>query len=96
MFTTAEVLILLAAVAGSGSMVGFIGWTLYRLRRLERRDTGSGAFESLTGQMDTLRDELESVHGDVAKLKEQADFTERLLTTKSGSGSAEREGHGSP
>ena len=96
MFTAAEVLILLAAVVGSGSMVGFLSWALYRLRRLERRDTGSGAFEALTAQLETLRYELEAVHGEVARLKEQADFTERLLTTESESGSAEREGHDSP
>ncbi|MFQ5691243.1 MAG: hypothetical protein ACE5HQ_13345 [Gemmatimonadota bacterium] len=96
MLTPVMIMILLAALLGSACMVGFMSWTFFRLRGPERRDAVSGALEAITEQLDALRDQLEGVHGEVARLKEQADFTERLLTARGESGSGHPERDDSP
>lgn len=79
--TVAEVLILLAAVAGSGGMVGFLGWLLYRVRRLEAGRGGGGEdVEQLAEQLDVLRAQLSAVRDEMGQLSERVEFAERLLT----------------
>jgi hypothetical protein len=79
--TVAEVLILLAAVGGSGAMVGFLGWLLYRVKRLEGRGTADNAdVERIMEQVDGLREQLSNVREEIGELHERVDFTERLLT----------------
>ena len=79
--TVAELLILLAAVAGSGSMVGFLGWLLYRVRRLEARSRArNGQLEQLIEAVDELRDQLMTVRDETGELQERVDFAERLMT----------------
>lgn len=77
MFTTAQLLILIVAVAGSGAMVGFMAWLIGRLRRLEGGGTAdTGALAERLGE---VQEELEAVHRAVARLEEHASFTARLL-----------------
>jgi hypothetical protein len=73
-------MILMAAVVGSGAMVGVLAWLFYRTRTLEGRESGT-----LSREVDDLRGEIESIRGEMAKLQEQADFTERLLASGSAS-----------
>jgi outer membrane murein-binding lipoprotein Lpp len=80
-FGTAEILILLAAVAGTGTMVGVGGWIFQRIKRLEEAVPASRQqIERLTGEVDQLRDELADARSHAKRLAERADFTERLLT----------------
>lgn len=85
MFTVVQLLILIVAVIGSGSMVAALAWLFYRSRNLEGREYGS-----LTDQVESLRAELETVSSEMARLQEQADFTERLLSKGPTSKSDER------
>ena len=86
MFTTPQLLILIAAIIGSGSMVGILAWMASRIRALESHDSSL-----LLEQIEVLRSELEAVGHSVASLEERTDFTEKLLT--SGSGSDARSEH---
>lgn len=66
-----DLLILLVAVAGSGSMVGLIAWFHSRLKRLEKN----------RGQeIERLALDVESARADIVQLTERLDFAERLLT----------------
>lgn len=79
--TVAELMILLAAVGGSGTMVGFLGWLLYRVKRLEgRAGAGNTDVERLIEQVDVLHEQLVSVRAELGELSERVDFAERLLT----------------
>ncbi len=79
--SVAEVLILLAAVGGSGAMVGFLGWLLYRVKRLESGINADNAdVERVLEQVDALREQLMTVHDEMGQLGERVDFAERLLT----------------
>ncbi len=75
--TTVDVLILLAAVAGSGSMVGVGVWLYHRVKRLEAENRD---LVQLTEQVDVLRDHLGAVQDQVGELYERLDFAERMLT----------------
>lgn len=77
MFTTAQLLLLIVAVAGSGAMVGVMAWLIGRLRRLE--GGGPGDAGALTERLREVQEELEAVHRAVARLEEHASFTARLL-----------------
>jgi hypothetical protein len=70
------VLVLLAAVAGSASLVGVGMWLHNRVKRLEdeKRD-----LLNLTGQMDALREQVDVVQGHLGEINERLDFTERLV-----------------
>lgn len=82
MFGTAEILIvLLAAVAGTGTMVGVGSWIFQRIRRLEEAVPASRQqIERLSEEVDQLRDELAEAKSGMGQLAERADFTDRLLT----------------
>ena len=76
-----ELLILLAAVGGSGAMVGFLGWLLHRVKRLESVSRADNAdVERVMEQVDALREQLMTVHDEMGELNERVDFAERLLT----------------
>lgn len=77
MFTTAQLLLLIVAVAGSGAMVGVMAWLVGRLRRIE--GGGSADAGALAERLREVHEELEAVHRAVARLEEHASFTARLL-----------------
>ena len=80
--SVAELLILLAAVGGSGSMVGFLGWMLYRVNRLESRGVvDTEDLDRLMDHLDVLRNQLGSVREEMGELSGRVEFTERLLTS---------------
>jgi outer membrane murein-binding lipoprotein Lpp len=96
-FGTAEILILLAAVAGSGTMVGVGSWVFQRIRRLEEAVPASRQqIERLTEEVDQLRDELAEAKSRAVRLAERADFTERLLTEGRTSGKPPQSGTEEP
>lgn len=66
-----DLLILLVAVAGSGSMIGLIAWFHSRLKRLEQTRGQEG---------EQLARDVEATRADMAQLAERLDFAERLLT----------------
>jgi len=79
-FGTAEILILLAAVAGTSAMVGIGSWIFQRIRRLEESVPASRQqVDRLSGEIDQLREELAEARGRLGLLAERADFTERLI-----------------
>lgn len=80
MFTVPVILIILAAVAGSTGMVGFAGWIMHRLSRLE--SMAPGELQRLLSENEALRDQVEALRSDMKKLDERVDFTERLLEGK--------------
>lgn len=73
-----EVLILLAAVFGSGTMVAVGGWFVVRLRRLEAAAERNA---ELAAQVDALREQLAGASDELGELAERVDFAERLLTS---------------
>lgn len=80
--SAAEVLILLAAILGSGSVVGFGGWFLFRIKRLEVRARADDAeIERLVEQVAAIGEQLAGVRDAVGELQERLDFAERLLTS---------------
>lgn len=89
MFSTVQLLILIAAVAGSGAMVGVLAWLVGRLRRLE--GGGSTDRAALEARVARVEEELETAHRAVARLEEHASFTARLLE---GRPTPESEGRG--
>ncbi len=70
MTTVVDLLILLAAVIGSSSMVGLGMWWFQRLRRLEEK----------TKDLGTLLEHVAILRDQVGELYERVDFTERMLT----------------
>jgi septal ring factor EnvC (AmiA/AmiB activator) len=72
----AYVLILLAAVIGSGSMVAVGMWLYSRVRRLEGEKR---EIVSLSGKVDEVREQLDQVQTHLGELHERVDFTERML-----------------
>lgn len=88
MIGLAELLLILVAVTGSTVMVAFFAWVVFRLKRLEEaRGTSAPELRELTQRIDALRQELQIANDDVAKLSERMDFTERLLSGDTESGS---------
>ncbi len=77
MFSVPELLILFAAVGGSGMMVGILGWGFMRIRKLE---TTMAAHSLLAERVDELRHELAAARDEVTELVERVEFAERLLT----------------
>lgn len=85
-FGVVELMVLLAAVAGSGTMVALLMWFAGRLRRLE---TGGGRdVEQLAQQVEALREQLGATRDEVLELHERVEFAERLLAR--GKDSADR------
>ena len=70
------VIVLLAAIAGSGMMMWFFGTFQTRMKQLER----GGDADRLAEQIEALRHELLAVRDDVGELYERIEFAERLLT----------------
>lgn len=80
--SVSDVLILLAAVIGSGSIVGVGMWLYFRVRRLEDENKD---LVQLTERIDALRDQLAAVQEQVGDLYERIDFTERVMAQVKGS-----------
>ena len=81
MFDTGYVLVLLAAVLGSSAMVGIVGWTWGRLKRLEeRRPPGTEELRRLSDEVDAMREELVAARKQLREIADRTEFTERLLT----------------
>lgn len=70
------VLVLLAAVVGSGSMVGVGIWLYYRVKRLEGENRDLRTVDS---RVEEIREQLDQVQGQLGELYERVDFTERML-----------------
>jgi hypothetical protein len=70
-----DLLLLIVAVAGSGTMVGLIAWFHGRLRQLER---------GRHGEAEGAARDIEALRGEVAQLSERLDFTERMLAQARG------------
>ena len=78
--SVSELLILMAAIVGSSSMVGFLGWMLYRVKRLESTSGKNKAeVERLIEQVDALQEEVTAAGEQAGELQERVDFAERLL-----------------
>lgn len=78
-FSPAEIMILLAAVVGSGAMVAGAGWLIARIRRLE--DQTGPVVDHLAEQVDALAARLEASQEELRELRNRVEFAERLLTT---------------
>ena len=76
MLSVAAVLIIFAAVLGTGTMVAFFAWLLNRLRQIE----DGGDSRALVEQVHAIREQLLDVQDQLTALEERTDFTERLLT----------------
>jgi hypothetical protein len=74
----ALILILIAAVAGSGLLSGWMVWMMSRTRRLEATPHGSED-GLLSGRLDELAAELSAVRRQLDDLEQRTDFNERLL-----------------
>ena len=78
MLSIAWLLIVIAAVVGSGVMTGLVTMLITRVRRLEetRQSNDSGllaeSFDKLAAELSAVRDQLDM-------LEERTDFNERLL-----------------
>jgi hypothetical protein len=73
----AGMMILLAAVAGTGTMMWIIASLHARIKQLEQ---GGGAdTEALSAQVEVLRQELLATRDEVAELYERVEFAERML-----------------
>lgn len=83
MFTLVQLLILIAAVMGSGSVAAVITWLFFRTRMVQGQEAAA-----LDGRLSDLLREIEAVRGELMHLQEQADFTEKLLSAGSISESA--------
>ena len=70
------VLVLLAAVVGSGSMVGVGMWLYYRVKRLEGENRDLLTLDTQVGE---VHEQLDQLQGQLAELNERMDFTERIL-----------------
>ena len=70
------VLVLLAAVVGSGSMVGVGMWLYYRVKRLEGENRDLRTLDTQVGE---VHEQLDQLQGQLAELHERLDFTERML-----------------
>jgi hypothetical protein len=68
----------MVAVMGSASAAGVVVWLFLRTRRLDGHHEAA-----LNGQVVDLQNEIEAIRGEMTRLKEQADFTERLLSAGS-------------
>lgn len=77
-FSPAEIMILLAAVVGSGAMVAGAGWLIGRIRRLE--DQTGPVVDHLAEQVDALGAQLEASQEELRELRNRVEFAERLLT----------------
>lgn len=76
-----EILILLAAIGGSGWVVGMFAWLWHRVRVLEMATAGVRATDAaqLRAELASLGGELSGNHEELEKLHERVDFLERLL-----------------
>ncbi len=79
MLSTSVVLIILAAVIGSGAMTLVLAWITHRVRSLEL-SAGGAELDRLAEQLNELRDDIQAANAGIANLTERLDFTERLLT----------------
>lgn len=77
-FSPSEIMILLAAVFGSGTMVAGAGWLITRIRRLE--DQTGPVVDHLAEQIDALGAQLEASQEELRELRNRVEFAERLLT----------------
>ena len=84
MFTVTGLIVLIAAVLGSGTMVAVLAWLAFRVRRLE---AGEGVADRarLLDEIEDLREEVEAARRQTRALEEQVDFMERLLASGDGS-----------
>jgi len=86
-------MILLAAVGGSGTMVGFLGWMVYRIKRLEVQGGADNAeVDRILEQVEDLHEHLRKVRVEMGELSGRVDFAERLLTSGQGGDATNREG----
>lgn len=78
-----EILVLLAAIAGTAGLLGAFGWLWYRVRALEETLGGRGrsvlAFGGQRGGEHGQEPEIPEVRRELARLAERVDFLERLL-----------------
>ena len=79
-FSVVGFLVLLVAVIGSGSMVGILGWLLYRIKQLEAGARPSNELTRILEHLDELRDDMNLTRNEVSELSERVEFTERLLS----------------
>ncbi len=78
-----ELLILLAAIGGSGSIVAVLAWLWHRVKRLEETGgLGGKDAERIIAELERMRDEVSESQDGVKMLRERLDFLERLLESK--------------
>lgn len=75
-FDLVQLMVLLAAVVGSGAMTGIGVWFYHRMRRLERENSD---YALLADRLDELRTQLQDTRDEMGSLHERVDFSERVL-----------------
>ncbi len=76
MFSIAAILVIIAAVVGTGTMVAFFAFLLNRIREVERGREPA----MLADQVQAIREQLLDVQDQITALQERVDFTDKLLT----------------
>ena len=82
-------LIVFAAVIGSGAMMGIIAYFLHRLRQIEAKTTGEAGSHQLADQVDAMQEELLTVQERMLALSERLDFSEKLLMGDDGAAASD-------
>ncbi len=73
-------MVLFAAIIGTGATVAFYSWLVNRLNRLESGTIDPAKLDRLLEQLEELRDQGELNREEIGELQERLDFAERLLT----------------
>jgi hypothetical protein len=76
MFGLVEVIVLIAAVGGSGWLVGMLAWLWFRVKRLEEQPDALGR---LRHELESQESELNELRREIASMSERMAFSERLL-----------------
>lgn len=70
-------LLLVTAVIGSTVLMATLGWLSQRINRIE--GGGSRELQRLLDENEELREQMRLLEGEVERLAERVDFTEKLL-----------------
>lgn len=82
MMSIVLILVLLAAIAGSGMIMWFMASFSTRIKQLEQGGGVDG--ERLAEQIEALRQDVLATRDEVSELYERMEFTERMLTRGKG------------
>lgn len=77
--TLVILLIICAAIIGSTSMMGVLGFLFYRIRRIEGGGMTQFGAPELPDRVQLLEEQLMAAEAEIASFSERLDFTEKLL-----------------